>query len=165
MLAAGRVSRAAKVLGIARKNLYNRMAVLGIDPNAYRGDMTPSVTVTEGVTLKELPKVTGMNHSHGVAGSVSVFRSDTLKRRGRRRTLANVSERVAVAEPEPEVKKQLRQARSVYLRPDQWKEVDDACFDIAAHRREKHSPSKLMEEFHDAYFKMWRDRILKRNGR
>lgn len=69
--------------------------------------------------------------------------------------MASVQERTAssgaVAEPPEDVKK-LRQARSIYLRPDQWREIDGAVFDLAAKHRERMSASKVEEEFHDRYF-------------
>ena len=58
----------------------------------------------------------------------------------------------AVADqPETEARK-LRQPRSIYLRPDQWRELDGACFDLAAKRRQRQSPSRVSEEFFDRYF-------------
>ena len=66
--------------------------------------------------------------------------------------MRHVNSAPAVADQVIENVKKLRQARSLYLRPDQWKEVDDACFDLAAKRREKQSPSRVEERFHDRYF-------------
>ena len=55
--------------------------------------------------------------------------------------------------------KQLRLSRSVYLRPDQVKALDDACLDLPAVLREKLSPSKVLERFIDDCFPGWLARV------
>jgi hypothetical protein len=148
----GTVSRAAAILGMARKNLYIRMAHLGIHPDTYRRNSGPSATVTASGTASEVTDGTRRAGSIGSRGAVSVFPNDTLRHSRVRRTLGHVNSAEAVADQAAENVKKLRQARSLYLRPDQWKEVDDACFDLAAKRREKQSPSRVEERFHDRYF-------------
>jgi hypothetical protein len=148
----GTVSKAAAILGMARKNLYQRMAHLGIHPDDYRRNSGPSDTVTVGVTAGEVTDGTRRAGSTGSRGAVSVFPNDTLRRQRLERKLSDVNSAQAVAEQAAENVKKLRQARSLYLRPDQWKDVDDACFDLAAKRREKQSPSRVEERFHDRYF-------------
>lgn len=148
----GTVSKAAAILGMARKNLYIRMAHLGIHPDSYRRNSGPSVTVTASDTSVNATDGTRRAGSLGSLGAVSVFPNDTLRLSRARRKLGHVNSAQAVAEQAAENVKKLRQARSLYLRPDQWKEVDDACFDLAAKRREKQSPSRVEERFHDRYF-------------
>lgn len=148
----GTVSRAAAILGIARKNLYIRMANLGIEPSSYRRNSGRVSPVTPTDTSGKVTVGTVRRGAVGSAGSVSVFTSDTLRGSRRARRLSDVSSAEAVADQAAENVKKLRQARSLYLRPDQWKEVDDACFDLAAKRREKQSPSRVEERFHDRYF-------------
>jgi len=152
----GVVSRAAGILGIARKNLYIRMASLEIDPNDFRRNSGGSVTVTAGVTPLDSTVVTGSVRASGSAGSARVFATDTLKRGQGRRKFGNVIEQAVatVAEAEHQ-KKLLRQGRTLYLRPEQYREVDDACFDLAALFREKQSPSKVVERFMDDCFSAW----------
>jgi hypothetical protein len=151
----GTVSRAAKILGIARKNLYIRMATLGISPDDYRRNTSPVSPVTPTVTRRGWRKATGVIGSGAVRGSGSVFANDTFTTPIAAPTLARVQERTApgtVADPPDEESRKLRQPRSVYLRPDQWRELDGACFDLAAKRRERQSPSKVTEQFFDRYF-------------
>ena len=157
----GNVKEASIVLGIARKNLYNRMASLGIDPDFYRGDVTPSVTGTDGVTQDKAPRVTQPSDSGRAGGSVSVFSrktDDTLSRRRGARRLHGMPS-AAVDEAPVETGKKLRQARTLYLAPEIWREIDDACFDLAAALREKMSPSKVTEKFFTDDFRPWVARI------
>jgi len=55
----------------------------------------------------------------------------------------------------PDEPKQLRLSRSVYLRPDQVRALDDACLDLPRILREKMSPSKVLERFIDDCFPGW----------
>jgi hypothetical protein len=57
--------------------------------------------------------------------------------------------------PSPDETKQLRLSRSVYLRPDQIKALDEACLDLPRVLREKLSPSKVLEKFLDDCFEGW----------
>lgn len=150
----GTVSRAAQILGIARKNLYIRMATLGIDPDNYRRNTRPVSPVTPTVTSIGARKATRCIGSGAGRGSGSVFGNDTFTAAPGAPTLSPVERTGAgavVDEPEAESRK-LRQPRSIYMRPEQWRELDGACFDLAAKRRERQSPSKVMEHFFERYF-------------
>jgi hypothetical protein len=49
----------------------------------------------------------------------------------------------------------LRRAKSIYLRPEQWRWLDDACLDLPAVLREPMSPSKVLERIVDAVGRRW----------
>ena len=159
----GTVSRAAGILGIARKNLYIRMATLGIDPGSYRRNrrvaspVTPLVTVT-GADRGSFGRGSGVLH-----GSAGVSESGTFTKRSAAPNLAAMQERGSTAAAESPTGAsitKLRQPRSIYLRPEQWRELDGACFDLAAKRRERQSPSRLLEGFIDECFADWLRRVL-----
>jgi hypothetical protein len=147
----GRMLRAALILNIARNNLYKRMASLKMSPNSYRGN-----TVTQG-------KVSGVAHATdstglvAASGATSATNRDPLSRsaiyrsRSRVRKFPSMSTAAPSVAP-PEEAKPLRISRSVYLRPDQIKALDDACLDLAPILREKLSPSKVLERFIDRHF-------------
>jgi len=71
----------------------------------------------------------------------------------RRYTFPRVSSQAPAAVGESP--KTLRVARSVYLRPEQVKALDDACLDLPRVLREKLSPSKVLEKFMDERFEEW----------
>ena len=101
----GRVSRAARLLGIARNNLYKRLASAGINPDEYRA--------------------------------------------------ARSAARPAPTAPAVRPARPLRKSRTVYLRPDQVRLIDDACLDLPAALREKVSPSRVLELLMDDCFAGW----------
>lgn len=153
-MACGNVSRAAEVLGIARNNLYKRLTALGIDPQEYRDNSVtphgeaPAVTPGNSGEVTDRPTLSALR----TRASVSSLPSSVRGRRAR--TFPFVNNATAAAEP-PVIQKKLRQAKTIYLRPDQFRAVDDACFDLAAALREKFSPSKVFEQFFDDCWKGW----------
>lgn len=153
----GCVKRASVILGMARPNLYNRMARLGIRPETYRpakDDIAEVSRITPGVTSVGSTAPTERRQRGKPVADSSV---SSGQRASAARTFAPVSaERGSAATmeaaPEP---KALRISRSYYLRPDQVKKIDDACLDLPPVIREKMSPSKVVERFMDDRFDDW----------
>lgn len=163
----GCVAKAAVILGLARPNLYKRLAKLGIDPNDYRrrrGNTVASAQATPTVTATQAARATaartGSEESGGVAHSSPVIL--TPKAPGRIVTHVTSASSVATAssDVDEQPKKLLRMTRSFYLRPDQVKAIDDACLDLPAVLREQMSPSKVMERFMDDCFAGWLARAM-----
>ena len=161
-MAEGNVARTAEVLGLARNNLYKRLASLGIDPDTFRirrGNSAPAALAALAVTLA--PEATGAASRRERAESPSALVSSSVTLTGRARgailsPVANTSSAVAEQGPAEIPKARLRMSRSYYLRPDQVKAIDDACLDLPAVLREQMSPSKVVERFMDWGF----DRFL-----
>jgi len=154
----GNVLRTAKVLGIARNNLYKHMANKQISPGEHRpargGDSQhkPVVTADAHATVAQLGTAGRIGRTSPTAAAVSS--TATSKPQGRCVAFPIVSTPSMAAE-QVEQPKQLRLSRSVYLRPDQVKALDDACLDLPAVLREKLSPSKVLERFIDDCWVTW----------
>jgi hypothetical protein len=150
----GNVAKSARVLGLARNNLYKRLASMGIDPETYRGNSATSTTEAPTVTPQKVTGITGVVGVVGAHGGASVSAGAIFTPGRRARNFRNVTQATTERTDETEAgeARKLRQPRTVYLRPDQWREIDGAVFDLAAKRRQRQSPSKIEEEFHDRYF-------------
>ena len=146
----GKVARAARVLGLARNNLYKRLASTGISPDEFRGNSARAASVSGDAHAAECAPLGNLT---AVGTRVPVSRPAIFPAPARPRTFHAVS-----TEPmslPPDGTKQLRLSRSVYLRPDQIKALDDACLDLPRVLREKLSPSKVLERFLDDCFGGW----------
>lgn len=146
----GKVQRAAKILGMARNNLYKSMARKGINPNRFRGNTVTRDTATHAVTEARVAQPTT---PEDVVGPDPVSSSVILSAPPGPRTFRSVNATAPVTDDSQ--KPQLRLSRSVYLRPEQFKALDDACLDLPRVLREKLSPSKVMEKFLDDCFGEW----------
>jgi hypothetical protein len=147
----GRVARAARVLGIARNNLYKRLASSGISPDEYRDNTAARARVSDDAHATRGADFNGGETQTDASAPAPVFRAAIFPRGRRTPTLAHVN----TAAPDSSEPKQLRLSRSVYLRPDQIKALDDACLDLPRVLREKLSPSKVLERFIDDCFGEW----------
>lgn len=149
-MSGGNVARTAIVLGLARNNLYKRLAHLGIDPMDYRGNTAPVAPATRRAPTaptraENKPTArTEATDDAPLSGTVIL----TVPPSGA--TLARVTNTAAAAvEEEAERPKRLRVSRTFYLRPDQVKAIEDACLDLPAVLREQMSPSKVVERYLD----------------
>lgn len=152
-LTKGGISAAARVLGIARNNLYKRLSSSNIDPNDFRGN-TPEgdkvATAAHAVTGAAAGKSLGrVKPAH-----VSV---PAIFPRGVDARSFPVMGSAANATEEP---KTLRQSRSMYLRPDQVHAINEASLDLPHVLREKLSPSRILEMFIDDRFAQWLEEKL-----
>lgn len=158
----GCVSRTARVLGIARNNLYKRLASLEMDPHDYRprreGDRVAMSSVTAPAPLRGVaPAVPPSRRTKRAPISSNAIYPSA---HGAPNLLPVDSERATAAmaiEDEQDVARRspLRIARNIYLRPEQVKALEEACFDLAPILREKLSPSKVVERFMDDGFADW----------
>lgn len=144
----GNVLRAARILGLARNNLYKRMANLGMSPESYRGNTFGGASMADGAHAAGSD---GVLHATSAAKPDSVSGTAIFTSSARVRKFPGVS----TAIPASEDAKPLRVSRSIYLRPDQIKALDDACLDLAPVLREKLSPSKVLERYLDSGFAEW----------
>lgn len=173
-MAEGNVARTAVVLGLARNNLYKRLASLGIDPIDYRGNSalralaTPRALATQSTASASTREGSEGNRSAPLSSTVILTGPP-----GGAILTRVTSTATAIEEGTTERPKRLRMTRSFYLRPDQVKAIDDACLDLPAVLREQMSPSKVMERFHDDCFADWLQRTkdgaqpprrIKKNG-
>ncbi len=137
----GNVSASARVLGMARNNLYKRCVSSNIDPRSYR-DNTPQGNGVTGAAHSV--RVTGgrQGSSRAKVVHLSTAAPNAIYQKGSgRRSLADMSSAAAPTE-EP---KALRAARTVYFRPDHLRLLDDACLDLPAVLRERVSFSRVLE--------------------
>lgn len=150
----GNMVRAARVLGLARNNLYKRLANSGIRPGDFRGNSAPPVTATAAAHATCGAAKHGPTGLAAPVAPVPVSRSAIYPGAAVARTFHHVSS-AAMNPPPPEEPKQLRLSRSIYLRPEQIRALDDACLDLPRVLREKLSPSKVLEKFIDERFEEW----------
>jgi hypothetical protein len=147
----GQIAPAARILGLARNNLYKRLANNKMSPDSFRGNSATSAPATPTDTrARETPHV----ESSEVASGVSKSQSAIFPPHRRARNFPHVSSALT-SPPQPEEPKLLRVSRTIYLRPDQAQALDDACLDLPGVLREKLSPSKLIEKFMDDCFATW----------
>lgn len=156
---AGRISRAAVTLGIARNNLYKRMSSLGISADTYRKG-----TSAHGATAALDSGEAGMSVPSNVGERASVSTNAIYPTRIGERKFRGMRSTAEATEPVEEAGRVPRASRSLYLRPEQFKALDDASIDLPAVLREKLSPSKVMEMFMDECFTGWLTRALKNGG-
>ena len=152
-LSSGRVARAARVLGIARNNLYKRLANSGISPDEFRGNSATGLGATADAHATRGAASGATGAAVEQTGPVPVLRTAIFHRGRREPRLVRVDS--AADDQGRGEPKQLRLSRSVYLRPDQIRALDDACLDLPGVLREKLSPSKVLERFIDDCFGSW----------
>ena len=148
----GQIAPAARILGLARNNLYKRLANNKMSPDSFRGNSARSAPATPTVTrAAETPSA----DAGEVASRVSNSRSAIFPTPARARNFPHVSSALTTPPQPAEEPKLLRVSRTIYLRPDQAQALDDACLDLPGVLREKLSPSKLIEKFMDDCFAGW----------
>jgi hypothetical protein len=150
----GKVAQAAKRLGVARNNLYKRLANSGISPDEFRGGAGRSDSATPSATsapATEAAPSTGGHAGATATAPVPVSRLAIFPAPSDPRSLRRVEGAPSTADD----MRALRLSRTFYLRPDQVKALNDACLDLPGVLREKLSPSKVLEKFIDDCFADW----------
>lgn len=155
----GNVAAAARALGVSRNSLYKRLVSMGFDLEAARRvDVTLSAAdAQEARAAADAAQTTDASLGNG---RQSERESVSIQSRARENRVATfpVSRRkpnVPHVEATQTKRQGLRASKSVFLRPEQIKALEDATYDLAFRFRESFSPSRVLERFIDERFAEW----------
>ena len=142
----GNVSAAAEDLGLARKNLYERVYALGLAPEELRRKRNGTEHIGHrDVTHDAKRGVTYVDRSS----------TDTVTRRASTSNLSHM--------PSAEVVEPIRRTKAgpIRLRPDQVDQLREAKFDFMAKHRAEAGESDLLQRFFDSAFGDWLKQALR----